>query len=320
MTFRELQDTCLRELGYDPASLSTEPRERVKDRLNHWHRRLLTRPVLSRWMRQASSVTITSVSGTAQYAVPFSVSQIVAIRDETNDRALPCVALDTIRQADPGLTATGVSDVWALVGQRPVYGQPATAVPIYCKSTSALDTMTVHLEYLTSNHVQKRASATLTGATAVAIGSDSVLEVLGWDLSTVPAGEVTLHETSGSGTQLGSIPAGMTTTARLWIQLYPTPNSAITYNLDVVRRLTDLMRDGEEPLLPRDFQDVLSLGVLADEWRRKGDLERSALMRQDYEGRLKDLEWWVWNQPAYSPGAPSLDAPSRLGPWFPAGS
>ena len=321
MTFRELQDITLRELGYNPQAVGEEPRARVKDRLNSWHRRLLTEPGLSRYLRDAYTLTLETVANQSRYGLPYAVERIVAIRDVTNQITLDCIALDEIRRGDPGLSSSGNPMAYALLGQFPVQSQPSDASTLYVKSSSAYDyTQTATLEYLNSSGIQTSATVTLTNTTAVAIGS-TVLEVLRFSVSSAPYGNITLYEDSDAGTQLALIPAGETAVTHWHIVLYPVPTDAITLTLDVTRRLTNLSLDGDEPMLPRDFHDLLSYAAQCDEWRRKGELDRAAIVRTEFEARKKDLVAWTWNLPGYFPGGQSQNgSPSRLGPWFPSGS
>jgi len=321
MTFRELQDITLRELGYNPQAVGEEPRARVKDRLNSWHRRLLTEPGLSRYLRDAYSLTLTTVANQSRYGLPYAVERIVAVRDVTNQIALDCIALDEIRRGDPGLSSSGDPMAYALLGQFPVHTQPSDSSTLYVVSSSGYDiTQTVLMEYINAAGKQVNTSAVLTGLTAVAIGT-TVIEVLRLSLTSSTTGDVTLTEDAGGGTELAFIPAGDTNIAHWHILLYPVPASAVTLTLDCTRRLTNLSRDGDEPALPRDFHDLLSYAAQCDEWRRKGELERAAIVRTEFEARKKDLVAWTWNLPGYFPGGQSQNgSPSRLGPWFPSGS
>jgi hypothetical protein len=320
MTFRELQDLTLRELGFNPGSVAEEPRTRIKDRLNSWQRRMATEPGLSRYLRDSYAMTMTTVAGRSRYGVPLSVERIIAIRDLANETLLECVALDDLRRVDPGMESSGNPTHWALLGQYPVHTQPSDASTLALKSTSASDTAIVaNVEYLNSSGIQLTDSVTLTGTTAVAVGTN-VVEILTVRLSAAPVGSVTIYEDTDAGTVLGYIYFNRLGSRSWHVQLYPIPTSALTLTLDAVRRLTDMIYDYDEPILPRDFHDVLSLAVQSDEWRRKGDLEQAQVVRAEYEARKRDLIAWTWNLPAYLPGGASEAGGSRLGPWFPRGT
>ena len=57
MTFDELVDGTLEEIGYAPSTASSEVIARIKRRVNEWHRRLLAQPGHSRFLKDTFSVT-----------------------------------------------------------------------------------------------------------------------------------------------------------------------------------------------------------------------------------------------------------------------
>lgn len=120
---------------------------------------------------------------------------------------------------------------------------------------------------------------------------------------------------STAGNPEAYINLGRALTGLLQVQLWPTPQGAYTYTLDYTAQLADMTEDSEEPLLPLDFHEVLSLGAQYHEWKRADD-DRKDEVRADLEDGLKALNRWVWDL-ADSTSAPPIGR-SNLGAWFPA--
>lgn len=105
------------------------------------------------------------------------------------------------------------------------------------------------------------------------------------------------------------------------LYLYQTPSSVITYTADVTSVLTLLSADGDVPILPTDFHDLLFLGPAEDEYRHLDDSRALMLERQRKE-RESHFKYWLHETDA---GSTSVDMdgrsrPSSLGSQFPAGS
>jgi hypothetical protein len=117
------------------------------------------------------------------------------------------------------------------------------------------------------------------------------------------------------GTPECYIDRGRTSSGLLQVQFWPTPQDAYTYVLDYTAQIADMTEDTEEPLLPLDFHEVLSLGAQYHEWKRADD-SRKDEVRADLEEGLKALNRWVWDL-ADSTSEPAAGR-SNLGGWFPA--
>lgn len=115
MTFLELQNRALKALNFSTTATS-EPRTRVKEAINTWHRRILTRPQFTRLLRDRQ-LTLTSVASTAIYTFASSVKRLNGITDTTNDQTVFRRDLSWIRRQDPGLEAEGVPCYYANLGQ-----------------------------------------------------------------------------------------------------------------------------------------------------------------------------------------------------------
>ncbi len=321
VTFKDLQDVTLDECGYDNTQTSSTARTRTKRRLNDIYRRLLRDPSIARLLRTASKYTFASSSDVTTYGLPLALGRVDQITETTNDLRLELRTVDWLRQNDPGLTATGTPCFYILKGWYPIQQQPVDASTLVVRSSDAADTtQTARIEYIDSSGNRALNSVTLNGSTARTLAASGAIEVTEFYLSAAAAGVVRLYEDDIAGQVLVALPIGYTAARYLHIQLWPTPASAVTYNVDYTRELADLVQDKEEPLIPPDFHDVLWRGAVADEWVRKDDT-RYQICRQEYELALKQLRDWVWNQTDYL-SRPDDARPkySRLGGWYPSGT
>jgi hypothetical protein len=135
-------------------------------------------------------------------------------------------------------------------------------------------------------------------------------------LSAVPVGVITLHEDSGTGTELARI--GINQTVQRYYTFYfdPTPSAAITYDLDLEYAITDLAQNTDEPWLPTDFHDLLFYGGLMDELVKTDDT-RFAWAERRWNQRLGDLNLHLARQAMET--TPS-GRTSRLGAWVDGGA
>lgn len=318
MTYLEIQNQVLDACGHTTAASSPQ-RTRVKSAINRWHRHILNRPGYNALLRD-SEATFDSVASQTTYGLGLPVGRILGISCDSYEATLALGDRAWLRRVDPGLTASGdPASVYIPKGWYPVALQPANASSIFAKSTAAGDTtQIVDWEFVLSSLDRVSGNTTLTGTTAVQLGTAStVIEVVKLTLRTAAAGTVTVHEDSGSGTQLSSMLAGALSRQFIHVQLWPTPSSAITYRLDYTRVLQDLVQDTDVPLLPYDFHPVLGYGATFDEFVKMSD-DRSVLVNQVLERELKSLNAYVWDLPDDTQGVSMRR--SRLGGMYPAGT
>jgi hypothetical protein len=318
MTFLELQDAVLQACGH-PTDASSTPRTRIKRHLNSWQREILTRPGYSRLLRD-SEYTFDSVVGQHTYGLGIPMGRLLGIHERANESLLALRDLGWLRRTDPGLSSSGdPASAYIPRGWFPVQAQPSTADDIFIKSSSAADTtQVVDWEFTLSTMQRVSGSTTMTGTTAVLLGTaTTVVEITKLSLRTAAAGVVTVTQTTGAGATLLTLPIGQQFGRFLHVQLWPTPASVVTYRLDCTREIEDMVQNTDQPLLPRDFHPILALGAEYEEWRKLAD-DRAPMVYQDVEKRLRSLNAWLWDLPDHTQGV--APARSRLGGWFPAGT
>lgn len=319
MTFGTILSDLYQRLGYATTPAS-EVTTRLKTFVNQAHRQLLSTPGLD--ALRDGTITFASVANQESYGLPPIIGTIQAVTEHTTNIRLVGMSRDELRAEDPGLVSTGTPSAYVFNGQQAVAKQPSAAAEIFVKSTSASDTGTAYLEGVRTGGYPVSLSVTMTGTTAVSFGAayTDLIEITKVYLSTAAVGTVTVHQTSGAGTELARIAIGQTFTRYQAIQLWPTPAAAITYYVDYMRIIPDLANTTDEPLLPNDFHWMLVEGALISEWAVKDD-DRRLVAERAYAKGLSDLKYRVACPPDYTPvSGGRVSGFSRLGGWFKSGA
>ena len=138
---------------------------------------------------------------------------------------------------------------------------------------------------------------------------------------TAAVGVVTLHEDSGSGTEIARIHTGDVRAQFHRFLLYPTPSAVVTYTADVLRQIPEMSNDTDEPLLPEDFHDLLLDKAELKDTKKADDPSRYAMLVREIERAEKDLRSFITSHPDWQPNWDGYTVErSALGAWFPAGS
>lgn len=289
MNFLELQQDVYRRTN-KPSTPDTDTSSRIKGFINQRHRTLLTMPGIDQFRDSIS--TFTNTSAVARVALPQALTRIKAILDATSGRLLGERSLHWLRSVDPQQTS-GTPTTYIPLGYEYVAVQPADASAIYVKSSSASDTGTVTLEGIRTGGIQGRSTVTMTGTTAVQIGAlTDWVEITKFYTSMSAVGSITLHEDSGAGTQLAQITIGRTRPYYFAILLWPTPSSAVTYTIDFTRKMLDMVDDTDEPYLPEDYHDLLSIGARMDEYEKMDDSRFSAA-KSEWTSKFQSLQYYI---------------------------
>lgn len=258
---------------YDRVGLDQSPptadSRRIKRYVNRWQRRVLT----AHGMTGLRRVIVPNASVINQQTYGIVLNKILWVTETSTERRLRLKTLGWYREQYPDpANMTGTPDWYVPMGMSRVHTRPANASELFVKSTSASDTNTASVEVIRSTGYRRSLSVTMTGTTAVSLGAaiTDVIDVVNFYLSAAAVGTVTLHEDSGTGTELSRIPIGAIAGRFLRYALAPTPSKVITYNFDGVADVRDLTDDNEESLIPFDFRDILVDGAVHDEWVMRG--------------------------------------------------
>ena len=320
MTLSDILSGAYEETGYD------NPGNAVRVRFTRWVnegvRAILGEPGLMRLADSDAPLTVSSTASTARLVLPEAVARIRSITERTNDLQLQVMSLDRYRLLDPDATSTtGTPTHYVPIGSVAVATQPSDASELFVKSTSSSDTGTAYVEGVTSAGLVQSAAVTMTGTTAVSLSSlmTSFVEVTDFYVSQPAVGSITLHEDSGSGTELARIGVGATRPRYYGIYLWPTPASALTYYVDYRRETTDLVMAMDEPPIPTDFHPMLVTYVVMRERNQKADTERYVIAKKAYDDWLSRLKYHVSTLADEIPvsGRQPVTRRSRLGAWYP---
>ena len=172
-------------------------------------------------------------------------------------------------------TGTTPESVWSAGGLYP-WSAFASAETIYCISTSASDTSTLHVEGLDANYNLQTETVTLTGTSAVAT-TNTFIRVyrLAYDAENV--GTITARTDSGTGTIVAQIDAGY---AQSLMAVYTIPAGYTGYLL--AGDLTiNAFRDVQLKFFVRAFGKPFRIAHMA---------ETRGLYRYDFNAPLKITE------------------------------
>lgn len=301
-----------------PSSVEAETAARIKRFVNQKHRTLLTTPGIDQF--RDSTSTFASVSGTARVALPQALTKIHAIFDTTSNRRLVERDLNWLRTMDPQQTS-GTPTHYIPRGYESVAVQPSNASQIWVKSSSANDTGTAYIQGIRTGGILGSSQVTMTGTTAVQIGSFSDwIEITKCYVSPAAVGSITLHEDSGAGTELAQITIGRVRPYYFVVLLWPTPSAVVTYTFDFTREILDLVNDTDEPFLPTDYHDLLSIGARMDEYEKMDD-SRFGTAKREYKDKYDSLQFFIHGRaserliPRSASGRVGI---SDLGGWYPA--
>lgn len=288
MTFQEiLQDVYRRTNKNTP---DPETATRIMAFVNQRHRSLLTMPGIDQF--RDSTSTFTNTAAVARVALPQALTRVKAIVDTTAGRRLTEKSKDWLRTVDPQQTS-GTPTTYIPSGYEAVAVQPSNASQIWVKSSSASDTSTAYIQGIRTGGILGSASVTMTGTTAVQLGSLSDwIEITKFYVSLTAVGSITLHEDSTVGTELAQITIGRTRPYYFVVLLWPTPASAVTYTIDFTRELLDLVHDTDEPYLPTDYHDLLSIGARMDEYEKMDDTRYGAAKSQ-WKEKFDSLQYFI---------------------------
>lgn len=287
MTFLDMKQQVFDRTGQDQSPPAPVIR-RIAAYLNRWNRKILS----SNGMDPLRRVIVSQSSVANQPTYGVTLQAIRFVTEATNQRRLRIKTLDWYRTVMPDTAMwTGTPDWYVPMGFARIHDRPTAPCQLFAVSTSAADTtQVIKAEVVRSLGYRASLSVTLTGQAPVSLGATitDVVDVEDLYLSAVAAGTVTLTQGSG-GTELSMIPIGQTTPRFLRYALAPTPSAVISYQLDGIADIADLVSDTDEPFPNPDFHDLLVDGAVYDEWLMRGRGQDAKSLRADIELRLRRL-------------------------------
>ncbi len=328
MNLNALEQDVYRRLGFNTGTPDTATQTRIRAYVNETQQEILSAPGMESLLYD--TVTFASVASTPTYALPPTVARIRQVYDTTNLITLAPASLGWYRAHYPNPTnVTGIPEKWIDLGFVATASQPTAAAELFVKSDAAGDgsSKTAFLEgYVTGGYV-RTASVALNGVTAVSFGASitSWIEITKFYIAltaggtTTAAGNITINQGSGIGTELARIGIGQAYARYRALALAICPASAITYTADIERDVLDMSQATDEPLLPVRFHRLLAIGARRKEYEKQDDLPRYGVADREYQQGLKELKFYVYSQAVGSPNLRGVSVgrkPSRLGAWF----
>lgn len=275
--------------------------------------RVLNRAMLALWMkhpwaqfRAQTPYEFSTVANRRDYALPRHFGRMAhrdgRIRNLTGGEWLLPIGRGELDEAHPeagtSLDTAGTPRGYLLDNTVGVSVQPSSAGEA-CEvlSSSASDTaVTVFVEGLDANGVYTRTAVTLTGTTAVTVGTWARIERFGKSYpdgttpttdQTTSAGIVTLRTTSGLTTLQALLPDESAVDLPV-LTLYPTPNAVFTIAVPYMIAPRRLRHDADP--LPRFWGNAL-FEELTVQWAlNKGKLTSDAQVPRPHLADLVALE------------------------------
>lgn len=326
MNLGEIELKLYDRLSFNPTPDSPVTR-RMRGYINDAHREILGKKDYSRLRRK--TLTCASIANSPMMALPQAATKIINIADRSNNRNLDAVSLQDIRYRDPGLNfQSAIPDSYCLFNTAScVFRDPSAADSLFVVSDSAVDGtgLSANIEGILADGTYRRAAVAMNGLTAVNIDLTCTtwLYVTKFYISGGAAGSVTLHQTSGVGTELSRIVKGRSYPRYTIVHLSGTPSAVYTYYADVDLHIEDMVNVNDEPLLPEDFHWLLETGAMKREFKRRGKIQEFGTEQSEWKTGLGDLSDYLRARPGVSnAGQRSGSRPrgSQLGPMFSAGS
>lgn len=293
--------------------------------INNVHREILGMTGMGRLRRKILTATCTASS--PLMVMPQAATKIINIADRLNNHNLTPIAMADVRYEDPGLLFTGsIPDAYAIVNfSSCVAKDPSAAASLFAISDSATDGSGIAavVEGVVTGGYYRRASIAMNGLTAVNLSS----AITTWEYVTKfyvtgqAAGNITLHQTSGTGTELSSIPPGRSYPRYTLIHLSGTPATALTYYCDVEVHVEDMVNINDEPLLPEDFHWLIECGAMKRNYKKKEKIALYKIEDLNWRKGIADLRQHLATRGGVSTGGQRGGRQmSQLGGYYPAGS
>lgn len=312
---------------YDRLNFNATPdsavTRRMRGYINDAHREVLGKKDYSRLRRK--TLTCASVALSPLMTMPQAATKILNIADRTNNRNLDSISIQDLRYRDPGLNfGNTIPDAFCVINiSSCVARDPSAADSLFVVSDSAVDAsgLAVNIEGILSDGTYRRASVAMNGVTAVNMdpACTTWLYVTKFYISGGAAGNVTLHQTSGAGTELARIVKGRSYPRYTIVHLSGTPAAVYTYYVDVDLHIEDMTNVNDEPMLPEDFHWLMECGALKREFQRRQDMQSFGVEQSTWKTGLGDLADYLRARPGVSTGGQRANqrrTTNQLGPMF----
>lgn len=316
---------------YDRMGFNSTPdsavTRRMRGYINDAQREILSKKAYSRLRRK--TIPAVAVASSPFMVMAQAAVSIINIADRTNNRNLDVLSLADIRYRDPGLAfGNSIPDAYAVINMSAAVAQdPSAAASLFVVSDSAVDGsgLSIAIEGILSDGNYRRATVAMNGLTAVNVDLNCAtwVYVTKFYASGSAAGTISLHQTSGVGTELARITKGRSYARYTCVHLSPTPSTALTYYCDVNLHVEDMSNVNDEPMIPEDFHWMMECGAMKREYLRRGKMAELQVEQSNWKMGLSDLTGFVRSMGGVKNNgqrSTHMTRGSQLGSNFPAGS
>lgn len=323
MNLGQIESTLYDRLGFQSTPDSAVTR-RIRNYVNKTHREILAMRGLGKLRRAV--LTASSVASSPFMVMPQAAVAVIVIVNRTSGMPLDPISIQDLRFRDPTMVGTSSTpDSYVVINLAAAVAiDPTAAASLFAISDSALDASgtSVTVEGITSSGYYKRANVAMNGLTAVNLSTviTDWVHITKFFISAQAAGNVTLHQTSGVGTELARIPPAHSYPRYTQVQLSPTPSDAVTFYCDVELHVEDMVSVNDEPLIPEDFHGLLETGAMRREYSRKEKAQLWKIEDIEYQRQLSDLKGFVSRMGGIARRQNGQPRMSQLGPYFPPGT
>lgn len=243
--------------------------------------------------------TFTTISGISKYGMPLYVQQVLNIEDNENDRQITLKTAQDFDRERAGSSNSGTPTEAYSFGYFGIQKQPAVSGALKITSSSALDAGSNYKIVINgmSSNVDVREEVTLNGTStatssysydAVKNGIGIRRVVLKQSNSVTFVGTITIKDANDN--VLSVIPPYWgDSPSYQWWELYPIPDSAITYVVRTLAKKPPLINDDDWPELDTRYHDLLIHGAQAILLPLVGKGQAGQLAARKYEQRKEDF-------------------------------
>lgn len=239
-------------------------------------------------------------SGGSKYGLPLYARTDINFEDAVNERSIEEITSRQFQKSYPGQTDTGDPFHYYNLGNFGVQVQPTGDGAITVVSDSASDTTTTYVTItgFSPAGLMVRETLTLNGTTGVT-GSQSFKTVerivKSSDDGIVFVGNITV--TDVNSTTLAVIPIWVDSPEYVWIELYPTPDTARRYTFSAAAFKPDLVKDEDWPDVNDYFQDMLLWGAGQIVLPSFGKDDTALMFKALYDERIREYVSGVKKDP-----------------------
>ena len=244
------------------------------------------------WKNINPAATLTMVSGTQNYVLPYDYGKPVSVYDVTNNMSIAIGTIgDLYRFYGDQITNSGSIERCAIY-EDAVMAQPSSASKLAIASASASDTTQTIQISGTASGTEVYETQTLTGTTPVA-STYTYTTVKGISFSAVRVGVVTITSNSAAVTN-ATIPLTNLDVRYKLMKMHYVPTAVATINIPYIINPMPMVNDYDFPV--SDIGDLIELGAISDALKFKKQYQKAQVYELMFTQGLADFIFAQENQ------------------------